>query len=293
MKVDVIINVYGKPWQTLCSLKLLMKHSGEHIDKIYFIEEKEQPYNDDLSWVVKEFDNLIHFIPQKYAFIGRKNSFGDLNIPENRYNFRYQYGIENSDKKYVFVMHNDMLFYGDIIGDMLNEIEGAAGIGMLSQCWNCPANFANKCNRDKYYEYNPTYNEIISLCNSFPPVRGDQFTSMIDKNTPMPLPECRLNEFASLIDREVCIKECPPHSNSSLFGSYDGIDMGTVWFRDLVLKGYNFKHYELNRTSEHAYYSIQAMNGLNSGYQVQLNNDMYKTVEMFAKKYYEDNLKNI
>ena len=28
-KVDVCINVYGKPWQTLCTLKSLMKHSGD------------------------------------------------------------------------------------------------------------------------------------------------------------------------------------------------------------------------------------------------------------------------
>ena len=31
-KVDVIVHAYGKPWQTLCTLKSLMSHSGEHID---------------------------------------------------------------------------------------------------------------------------------------------------------------------------------------------------------------------------------------------------------------------
>jgi len=61
-KVDVIINVYGKPWQTLCTLKSLMLHSGEHIDKIYFIEEREQPYGDNVKWVLNEFDNIIHYI---------------------------------------------------------------------------------------------------------------------------------------------------------------------------------------------------------------------------------------
>jgi hypothetical protein len=30
MKVDVIINVYGKPWQTLCTLESLMTYSKEH-----------------------------------------------------------------------------------------------------------------------------------------------------------------------------------------------------------------------------------------------------------------------
>ena len=42
-KVDVVISVYGKPWQTLCTLKSLMMHSGEHIDKIFLIKEKNQP----------------------------------------------------------------------------------------------------------------------------------------------------------------------------------------------------------------------------------------------------------
>ncbi len=37
-KVDVVINVYGKPWQTLCTLKSLMFHSGKHIDKIFLIK---------------------------------------------------------------------------------------------------------------------------------------------------------------------------------------------------------------------------------------------------------------
>ena len=41
--VDVAINVYGKPYQTLATLKTLMLHSGKHIDKIYFIQESKQP----------------------------------------------------------------------------------------------------------------------------------------------------------------------------------------------------------------------------------------------------------
>lgn len=34
-KIDVCINAYGKPWQTLCTLKSLMKHSSEHISLKY------------------------------------------------------------------------------------------------------------------------------------------------------------------------------------------------------------------------------------------------------------------
>ena len=48
-KVDVVIHVYGKPWQTLCTLKSLMKHSGKHIDKIFFVKEPNQPYGDNIE----------------------------------------------------------------------------------------------------------------------------------------------------------------------------------------------------------------------------------------------------
>ena len=48
IKIDVAINVYGKPWQTLVSLKSLLKVSAKYIDKIYFIEENKQPFNEDI-----------------------------------------------------------------------------------------------------------------------------------------------------------------------------------------------------------------------------------------------------
>ena len=59
--VDVIINVYGKPWQTICTLKTLMKYSGHHIDKIFLIKEKEQPYNENIDWV------FSYFVSQPYS----------------------------------------------------------------------------------------------------------------------------------------------------------------------------------------------------------------------------------
>lgn len=307
-QVDVVINVYGKPWQTLCSLKSLLKHSGEHIDKIYFIEEKNQPYNDDVKWVLKEFENIIHYIPTTYVFTPGTNAFGDLIIPENRYNFRYQYGIENSDKKYVFIMHNDILFTGDIVGEMLNEINDCAGIGLIGQCWNCPAFSANLCGGDRYEKYNPTYSEIIDLCKTHVPSRYTQFTSLISQIQPMPLPECRLNEFACLVNTEIAIKESFPNGDSTFFGSYDILDLGDAWFRQLVLKGYRFKNYDINRTATHGYYSqleseiriyekevkdnsYSSSKFFVSGYPTQLDHFKYVKSEEFAKEYYENKLK--
>ncbi len=284
-KVDVIVNVYGKPWQTLCSLKSLIKHSGEHIDKIYFIEERQQPYNDDVKWVLNEFDNVIHYIPNSYNFLPRMATGGDLSIKENRYGFRYQFGIENSDKKHVFIMHNDILFTGDIIGKMLVEIGNSAGIGSIAQCWNCPAKSAGVCNGEKFNDFNPTYEQVIDLCRKFPPARGNQFVSTINRLRPMPLPECRVNEFACLINREISIKESFPNGDSAFFGDYTTLDLATSWFRDLYLKGHKFKNYDISETSNHGYFAN------NAGYPTQLDQQKYIESEINAKNYYEEKLK--
>lgn len=289
--VDVIVNVYGKPWQTLCSLKSLMLHSGEHIDKIYFIEEREQPNNENVRWVVGEFDNIIHYIPNKYFFTPKTYSFGDLNVAENRYNFRYQYGIENSDKKYVFIMHNDVLFTGDIIGDMLDEINDNVGIGLIGQCWNCPAHYQFLCDREKYWEYNPTYDEVIDICKIKEPARGGMFINYLNKIKPMPLPECRLNEFSCLINIEITNKETVPMSSTPFFGSYDMLDLGDAWFRNLNLKGYKFKNYNINNKSIHGYYTSIINKYNTTGYSVQRDSVLYIESEEFAKKYYNENLK--
>jgi len=275
-KVDVIINVYGKPWQTICTLKSLLKHSGKHIDKIYLIKEKEQPYGEIIDWVYGYFDNLIVYEPNKYNFI--RQQINKENQDE-RYGVRYQYGFENSDKKYVFVTHNDVLYENNIIGDMLDLIGDSVGIGEIGQCWNCPAKSANLCSGEKFYEWNPTYEEVKSL--KLPHVRTH--INYIDPNFPKPLPECRLNEWACLIDRETYIKETYPKGDTPLFGLY-GLDLGDLWFKSLHIKGYKFIDYRKNYI--HSYWSEST-----SGYQTQLKKDLYDKSEKNAKDYYEKNFK--
>jgi len=160
MKIDVIINVYGKPWQTICTLKSLLKHSGKHIDKIFVIKEKNQPHNEKIEWVFDYFDNLVVYEPNKYNFVTKEINLQDQN---ERYSVRYQYGFENSDKKYIFVTHNDVLYKNDVIGEMLELIGDSVGIGEIGQCWNCPANSANLCSGEKFNEWNPSHEDIKKL----------------------------------------------------------------------------------------------------------------------------------
>lgn len=273
-KVDVIINVYGKPWQTLCTLKSLLKHSEQHIDKIYFIKEKEQPYNENIDWIESYFTNLVVFQPSDYSFITfNLNSKSE----QERFKVRYQFGIESSDKKYVFVTHNDVLYSGDIIGEMLEQIGSAVGIGELGQCWNCPAKHIGICSGEKFNEWNPTLQDIESL--PLPHIRTSR--DLIDFRNLKPLPECRLNEWACLLDRETIMKECKPNGTTSLFGQY-GIDLGTRWFKEMYIKGYNFVDYRKN--FKHSYWSE-----VGNGYQTQLNLDLYKKSEIIAENYFKEN----
>jgi hypothetical protein len=282
-KVDVAIHVLLKPYQTLVALKTLMLHSGQHIDKIYLIQERNQPL-DTFDSVLKTFDNIVHFVPKYFLAISATDR-QKYNDEDYRYSLRYQYAIENTDKKYLYITHNDILYTSDMIGEMLRILDEDAytGIGQIGQCWNCPAFFAQKCNGDKYLEYNPPYDEVLALAEKYPPARGQQFISLIDKNQPMPLPECRLNEFACLINLEKIKHEVIPDGAIDPFGTVIGIDLASSWFRDLHLKGYKFKNYDLYKSCRHGW-------GHLSGHQTLMNLDEYCTAESSALDYLEKNL---
>ena len=271
-KIDVCINVYGKPWQTLCTLKSLIKHSGQHIDKIYFIKEKKQPYDESIDWVCKYFDNIIIYEPESYVFL-------HFNPIKNQHfkisDIRYQHGVENSDKKFIFITHNDVLYTGDIIGEMLEQIGDSVGIGEIGQCWNCPAKANGLCSGEKFNGWEPTYDEVISL---LPHNRTN--VQNVDKHNPKPLPECRLNEWSCLINRELSNKETYPIGDTPPFGSV-GLDTGTLWFKSMYLKGYKFIDYRENYI--HGYWANKA------GHPTLQNKSLYDDAEKNAKKYYEEN----
>jgi hypothetical protein len=272
-RVDVVINVYGKPWQTLCTLKSLLKYSGNNIDKIFLIKENKQPYGENIDWIYEYFDNLIVFKPDKYKFWHHRVNYL---FKKTRYMVRYQYGIENSDKKFVFMTHNDVLYTGDIIGDMLREIGDNVGIGEIGQCWNCPAQRKKVCSGETFYEWNPSYVDVINL--GLPYIRTRK--KLIDKRNPKPLPECRLNEWACLINRNIVMKECHPNGSSPLFGQAK-VDVGDLWFRSLHLKGYKFAYY--NRNFNHHHWSSV------SGYRTERDRELYDRAEENARGYFFEN----
>lgn len=270
--IDVQIDVYGKPYQTIATLMSLKKHSGRHIGRVFMTVEKEVPWGDNMTplWdYIREQKIEVH-VPSKHEPY-RSDA-------QDRKSVKYQFGIDESREDYIFMCHNDIKFTGDILGEMITCIGDRAGIGLIGQCWNCSAHYAGRCDGHRMETTQFDYHEMIQMVRDFPAPRV--YERHISKPV-MPLPECRLNEFACLMDRKLLVKK----SNEGLFyGLYDGNDLGQRWFREMVLQGYKFHHYDIGKMSQHCYWAQDC------GFSATKNEELYYMAE---KRAYEDTVADI
>jgi hypothetical protein len=208
---------------------------------------------------------------------------------EYRLSNRYQYGIENTDKKYLLIIHNDILFTDDIVSQLLNNIGDSAGIGEIGQCWNCPLFYENVCNGEKFNDVlksNISFNEIMGYVVKHTNLRTFyQSKNQIKKQNPFPLTECRLNEWCCLINMEIYKKEVSPNGSIPPIGGIFSLDTGTDWFYEMVLKGYNFQNFKIKEFSQHGFFSEKGC-----GHPSLFDKNQYNLEEEKAKKYIVDNL---
>lgn len=259
-KVDISINYYGKPYQTLVTLLTLWKHSRHHIDTIYLVIEKQQPYTQ--YGVIKTMQWALRHLPVRYRYATHFYYAGSpplasLNDPEMRYGLKYQYGLEKTTNKFHFLTHNDCLYKDDLLGMMLEQVsdsgEEIAGVGMIGQCWNCPAFFAKVCDGSRFERFRPTPAELLNLVNQYPPPRASLHYDLIEQGYTHPLPECRLNEYACLVNAEQYQKLTQPNGKIVPLGAaWHGTDWGTIWFHDMVNLGYKFVHFPFEQHMTHA-----------------------------------------
>jgi hypothetical protein len=281
--VDVAINVYGKPYQTAVTLFSLVRQSGTWIDKLYFIEERRQPAGTDLGPLKRALQQLgkpvVYYRPWFWFWVDNELRHRRwLKYRWFRWATRYQYAWEKTDKNYLLVTHNDMLFTGDLVGTYLKEVGNNAGIGQIGQCWNCPAFTAQLCEPTRYTEYQPTYQEVKELIAEYPPARP-QLYETLDPRDPWPLPECRLNEYVALINLAVARPATMPEGSVLPFGTYGGLDTAILWFREMNQAGYMFRHLDFNTWATHAW-----ANGINSGHRALFDKDIYAAEEAIAKQ---------
>lgn len=265
-KVDVLINVFGKPYQTALSILSLLHHSGQHIDKIYFHEEH---YTSEFER--KGHSVLLEYLGEQAVYFRlpewlSSNVINEQRLKEDmgyRFSIRYQYGWEQTDKKYSLVIHNDIQVTGDIVGEMLNNIGEATAIGEIGQCWWCPAGQTGLCSSERYMEYRPSYEELMRIYNE-----NMDYTQRRAYNLglreemraePWPLPECRVNEWCMLVNMEKARPATHPFgpavpmgtvfaSGSKIGENWDedvSLDTGVQWFRELSLMGHFFADYPI------------------------------------------------
>ena len=201
-KVDCAINVFGKPYQTALALLSLLRHSGAHIDTVYFIIEPNSAGN---------FDPLIARLPKVVCYTPRDwlwtNPVDPRRLGDDGYrlSIRYQYAWERSDKRYLFTTHNDCIYIRDIVGAMLAALYGTEPpAGRVKRRYDQPG-------FDPWFE-----------------------------REPWPLPECRINEWAAMIDLSLARPLTMPIGEALPFGAFshsgsDTLDTGVAWFRGVSL----------------------------------------------------------
>jgi hypothetical protein len=287
--IDVSIVYYGKPYQTIVSILSLLKYSENNIDTVFITVEKKQPF-DQYAGIhivldaLKDKVKIKTYYPKFFYSLGPLDDLEIKNNSDLRWSIPYQYALEKSDKPFVFIMHNDMLFHDNMIGQMLKNYAESknkyAGLGSIGQCWSCPAGptFAKKCNGFLQHKTTFTQTEALELHHIQKTPRKKLDIEIIESGRYFPLPECRLNEYACMIDTAVYRQNTLPEGSKRCFGGvWNGADLGTTWFYQMVNDGYQFKHLSLEQYATHS-----PFNSVGQGIQAYSKADNYKLSEQNA-----------
>lgn len=280
--VDVAISVYGKPYQTAVTLLSLLRYSGQWIDKIYITEERRQPSGAEFQILRQLLQgcNIIYFKPRFFLWykdITKSYKRHLLRFSAFRHAVRYQYAWEKTDKSYLLLTHNDVLYKDDIIGAYLEHIGDSIGVGKIGQCWNCPAFKAKRCWGEMYDKYQPDHAEVTELYKTYGNVRKTPLNKIIRPGYSWPLPECRLNEFTVLINMAIASRVTMPHGSAYPLGLTDNVDTGTRWFRQISAMGIRATHFEYDPYAHHGWANVAT-----SGHQSLFDKSAYELEEKIA-----------
>ncbi|QWD25383.1 hypothetical protein G6686_01675 [Polynucleobacter paneuropaeus] len=251
MKIDVAVQSYKKPESLIYSLLSLHRYCRDYIDEVWI--------NDDCSggdvldayralegsgalhpWRIRIRENTVRmgwwisFVKgynPKYLSLWFKikrmiwNFYKNRSIYVAQEDIRYQWAIANTNKEYLFVMHDDIEFKGDILSLYLRAISSdvnVAIVGDLGQCWRCEFQ-SSDCSPSKI------------LAGDFPaPIWPS--TKVLPNSHAW---ACRINEWSALI--RVNVARELTSSEHIFFGNYDDNgDVSAFWFSRLIASGYGF-----------------------------------------------------
>lgn len=257
-KIDVAIQSYKKPESMIYTLFSLKKYCGDLIDTVYInddcsrdgtleyynerlknalsplkikIRENDAPSGYNITLMTKEAMRkktilekirLIMYIPIKRLEF--HNSDNDI---------RYQWAINQTDKEYIFLIHDDIKFFNNIAQvyfDILEENSNLAIVGDMGYCSVCPYGPCGKmCSPKKILEgVLPSKKWPITGCDS-----------IIHKILGRYRRNCRINEWCCMVRTRVARELV--EEKGLYFGNYEaGGDVGSYWFSEIIKRGYDF-----------------------------------------------------
>ncbi len=300
-KIDVAIQSYKKPESLILTLLYLKKYMNDMIDTIYINDDCSK--DGTLSFYDKKFIDTMKPInilirenskPSGYThtcmtkesfkkkkFIKKLQLIGHVLIKRCKFyqtdnDIRYQWAINSTHKKYIFLIHDDMLFFGNVLEVYLNEIKNnpnMAIVGDLGGSRRCPFGpcGTKECSAKKIMNgYRPTKKYPITGKKSF-------FHTLLGRYNR----SCRINEWCCVLNVEIARKLV--REEGTYFGNYEGGgDVGTFWFDRIINKGYEFSDPLPTKADRDKYYLHWWIG--HSGHSVWVNEDGT------GKKEYEKNI---
>lgn len=240
---------------TLFSLK---KYCGELIDTVYINDDCSRDgtldyYDEKLKKALYPMKIRIreNDIPSGYnVTLMTKTALEEktllekirllLYIPIKRLKFhptdndiRYQWAINETDKEYLFLIHDDIKFFSNIAEVYMKIMEKKskmAIIGDMGYCSVCPFGpCGEKCSPEKILNGTyPSKEWPITGCDSF----AHKILGRYRRN-------CRINEWCCMIRTSVA-KELS-QDKGLYFGNYEaGGDVGSYWFNEIIKRGYEY-----------------------------------------------------
>ncbi len=286
-KIDVAMNVYGKPYQTALTLRSLLKFSGQHIGKIFITLEKNQPagFSEDVLRSLLADLPIHYYTPRMYLGWTEKIRRPWIvqalwSFSFYRHSIRYQYAWEKSKAKYLFLTHNDMVYHADVLSGYLANLKGRIAVGHVGQCWNCPAHEVH-CDGSRYWSYRPDLKEVRDLYVGWKADRAVHQGQLADGKLSWPLPECRLNEQAALLDMELARPITVPKGPCAPIGTMT-MDIGIKWFQEVALQGFQVAHDSYFNYAKHGMFNVAG-----SGHGALFDRELYDYEERMAKEMLE------
>ncbi len=166
-KIDIAIQSYKKPESLIYTLLSLYKHCKNHIDTVWINDDQsgsnilEVYRSKELKqaiapWKIRIRENRTRmgwwlsfvkdspkprYLSKCYMLIRMLwNIYKTGHAYVTREDIRYQWAIDNTDKFFLMILHDDVIIYDNIVQlyiSAIKRLKNPCAVGDLGQCWRC------------------------------------------------------------------------------------------------------------------------------------------------------------